>query len=262
MDVTTIIGLLLGFGAVLGSIVLEGGHLGAFLNLSAFIIVVGGTLGASTVSFSLDTMLKVPRFLKDAFSQVQIDSVERVRQITGLSLKARRDGLLSLEDDATAAGEPMMNKGLQLIVDGTEPELTKTVLETELVVWEQQERLGEQVFINLGGYAPTMGIIGTVMGLVHALGNVDDPKQMALAIGSAFMATLYGVAFANLVLLPIGGKLKSRMEERRTLHELTIDGLLAIQAGDNPRIVQEKLSTYLSRSDRTQLQRVAEGGAS
>jgi Flagellar motor component len=186
---------------------------------------------------------------------------ERARQLVELAQKARREGLLALEEDARNIDDPFLQKGLQLVVDGTEPEVVRAVLESEIGVWEEREKVGEQIFTAIGGFCPTMGIMGAVLGLMHALGQSDDPKKMAKAIAVAFVATLYGVGFANLVFLPIAGKLKVRVAEKRLLYELTLEGILAIQAGENPRLVAEKLSAYLPPSERAKFAEQPVGAA-
>ena len=186
---------------------------------------------------------------------------ERARQLVELAQKARREGLLALEEDARNIDDPFLQKGLQLVVDGTEPEVVRAVLESEIAVWEEREKVGEQIFTAIGGFCPTMGIMGAVLGLMHALGQSDDPKKMAKAIAVAFVATLYGVGFANLVFLPLAGKLKVRVAEKRLLYELTLEGILAIQAGENPRLVAEKLSAYLPPSERAKFAEQPVGAA-
>lgn len=253
MDLATLIGLVIGIGALFATVVLEGTHFSALLNIPAFVLIIGGSMGATMVSFALGDILRLPAFLKEALFAPSLGLVERAKQLVALAQKARRDGLLALEEDVQNISDPFMQKGLQLVVDGTEPEILRVVLESELSVWEEREKVGEQIFMAIGGYCPTMGIMGAVLGLMHALGQSDDPKKMAGAIAVAFVATLYGVGFANLVFLPLAGKLKARVGERRMLYELTLKGILAIQAGENPRLIAEKLSAYLPPLERAKL---------
>lgn len=261
MDLATVIGLVVGIGALLGTAILEGTHLSALINIPALVLIVGGSIGATLTSFSLSDFLRLPAFLREALFAPPLPLAERVRQLVDLAQKARREGLLALEEDARSIDDPFLQKGLQLVVDGTEPEVVHAVLESELAAWEEREKVGEGLFMGLGGYAPTMGIMGAVLGLMHALGQSDDPKKMAHAIAVAFVATLYGVGFANLVCLPLAGKLKARLAERRVLYELTIAGILAIQAGENPRLVAEKLSSYLPPSERLKITEQPVGAA-
>lgn len=250
MDIATVIGLVLGIGALFATAILEGTHFSALVNIPAFVLIVGGSFGATIISFALRDIMRIPNFLREALFAPPLNLTERASQLVELAQKARREGLLALEEDARNIGDPFLQKGLQLVVDGAEPEVVRAVLESEIAVWEEREKVGEQIFTAIGGYCPTMGIMGAVLGLMHALGQSDDPKKMAKAIAVAFVATLYGVGFANLVFLPIAGKLKVRLAERRSLYELTMEGILAIQAGENPRLVAEKLSAYLPSSER------------
>ncbi len=250
MDLATVIGLGLGISAVFITALLEGTHLSALVNLPAFVLIVLGSIGATTTSFALSDILRIPQFIKDALFAPSLGLAERAQQLVELAQKARREGLLALEEDARNINDPFLQKGLQLVVDGTDPEVVRAVLESEVAVWEEREKVGEQIFTAIGGYCPTLGIMGAVMGLMHALGQSDDPKKMAKAIAVAFVATLYGVGFANLVFLPLAGKLKARVSERRLLYELTLEGILAIQAGENPRLVAEKLAAYLPAAER------------
>lgn len=261
MDIATAVGLVLGIGALFATAILEGTHLSALVNIPAFVLIVGGSLGATTVSFALSDILRIPKFLLEALFAPPLGLSERARQLVELAQKARREGLLALEEDARNIDDPFLQKGLQLVVDGTEPEVVRVALESEIAIWEEREKVGEQIFTAIGGFCPTMGIMGAVLGLMHALGQSDDPKKMAKAIAVAFVATLYGVGFANLVFLPLASKLKVRLAERRLLYELTLEGILSIQAGENPRLVAEKLAAYLPPAERVKLTEQPVGAA-
>lgn len=253
MDLATVIGLALGIGAVLVSALLEGTNPMSLFNLPACVLILGGTLGTSATGAPLAAVLQLPRFLRTAVMSGQHDFVGRIQEIIDLAQKSRREGLLALEQVAQTITDPFLRRGLPLVVDGGEAETVRAVLETEIAQWEQKERTGEALFTAMGGYAPTVGIIGTVLGLIHALGQMDDPKKMGHAIAGAFLATLYGVAIANLVLLPIGTKLKLRTEESKLLYEISLEGLMAIQAGENPRVIEQKLGAYLNEAQRAAL---------
>lgn len=253
MDLATLVGIIIGVGSLLASLLLEGGHLSSLVNIPALVLIVGGSLGATMVSFQLGVTLRMAYFLKEAFMPTPIPMLERAKHLVELSVKARRDGLLALEKDVREVSDQFFKRGLQLVVDGMEPEFIKEVLEAEMLTWEERERMGEKFFQAMGGYSPTMGIMGAVLGLMHALGKSEDPSKMASAIAVAFVATLYGVGLANLVMLPISNKLKARVEERRALYEMTLVGLLAIQSGENPRLVAEKLIPFLPPVERQQL---------
>ncbi len=246
MDLATVIGLLLGWGAVLAAAILEGTELAHLVNVSAFVLVIGGTFGATMVGFPLKKMIGLAMVTKNAFFGKAMEAGEMIKQIVNFARKARRDGILALEDEARKLDNRLLQTGVQLIVDGTPEEAVRGILETEVL--SMQERHGESVaiFNAMGGFAPTMGVIGTVMGLVHMLGNLSDPGKMGPMIAAAFIATLYGVAFANLLFLPIGQKLKAKSAEEVAVYEMMIEGILSIQAGDNPRLVETKMMAFCS----------------
>ncbi len=246
MDIATIIGLFLGFGMLILGFILEGGHVGSLFLLSPAIIVFGGLSGALLVSFTMPQFLSIfPLFLQ-ATKAPPSEGEERMNQIVKMAEVARREGLLALDEQVENAGlTPLTKRGIKMIVDGMDPELVRQILETELYVMDEQSKLNVSIFEAAGGYSPTMGIIGTVMGLVHVLGNLSNPDTLGPAIAAAFIATLYGVAFANLVFLPVAGKLKVQHKLARIIEEMTIEGVLSIQAGESPMIIREKLSTFL-----------------
>jgi len=245
MDIATLIGLLLGFSGLIGGFLLEGGNLGMLLVGTAAMIVFGGTFGAVILSFTLEEIKTVPYFLKVVFSDKKVDYLTVLESIVETADKARREGLLSLESKLNEIDNPFLARGLQLVIDGTDPELTRSMLEMEIEAQEKKEKVGVEIFMAAGGFAPTMGIIGTVMGLVHVLSNVSDPDKLAGAIAVAFLATLYGVASANVLWIPFANKIKGRTEKKVLLMELILEGILSIQAGENPRVIREKLMTFL-----------------
>lgn len=246
MDLATIIGMLLAWGALIGSLVMEGGELKALINLPAALLVFGGTVGAATVSFRMSQIMGLPGVLAQAFREKTYDLAEVIAMMVGFAEKARREGLLTLEEEAREINDPFLQRGMRLAIDGTEPELVREILTTELHFLQARHKTGESIFTTMGGFAPTLGIIGTVMGLIHMLANLSDPAKMGPLIAGAFIATLYGVSSANLIFLPIGNKLKARSAEEVVVREIMMEGILAIQAGDNPRIVEEKLKAFLA----------------
>ncbi len=246
MDLATIVGLVVAFGALMVSVLLEGGELGAFINIPAGILVFGGTFGATLVSFPLAEMLRLPVVAKNAFFAKEMDRGEIINLMVGFAQKARREGILVLEEDASRVDNSLLKLGIQLAVDGTPQEMVREILEVEVDAMHERHKQGEQIFATMGGFGPTLGIIGTVMGLVHMLGNLSDPKSMGPAIAGAFIATLYGVSSANLVFLPIAGKLKLRDEEEVMFSQMIVEGILAIQSGDSPRTVEAKMRAFLS----------------
>jgi chemotaxis protein MotA len=246
MDLATIIGLVLAWGAFFGSVVMEGGSLAAFANPSAALLVFGGTIGATICSFPLDQIKQVPKIVKNAFQAGETDISDIIKILVAFAERARREGLLALEDEAREIHDEFLQKGVQLAVDGTDPELVRVILETEIAYLAERHEVGANIFATMGGFAPTLGVIGTVAGLVHMLANLSDPGSMGPAIAAAFIATLMGVSTANLIYLPIAGKLKSRSKHEILAREVMMEGILAIQAGDNPRIVEEKLKAFLA----------------
>jgi chemotaxis protein MotA len=246
MDVATIAGLILGVGAVLSSFIMEGGQLEAIIQPAAMLIVIGGTIGASIVTTSAGNILKIPAYLKQAFATRSPDPNATIDSIVRLSEKARREGVLGLEKDLYYIGNPFFRKSIQLLIDGTEGSVLKGILETEIAYIEDRHKKGILFFQKMGGFSPTLGIIGTVLGLIHALGSTSDAEMMSQAIAGAFIATLWGVALANLVYLPISDKLRLRHEEELANLDLIMEGILAIQAGDNPRVVKTKLLSFIS----------------
>jgi chemotaxis protein MotA len=245
MDLATILGLLIGFGALFGCLVIEGGKIGELFNISAMLLVFGGTFGASLIGCSLKQMLGAVGVAKNAFFNKAEDPREVIKQIVEFTRKARREGILVLEEEARNIDNRILRTGIQLIVDGTPDEIVRNILETEVLVMQERHKQGSKIFDTMGGVAPTMGVIGTVMGLVNMLNNMSDPGRMGPMIAAAFIATLYGVSYANIVLLPLGQKLKSRSAEEVAIYEMMIEGILSIQAGDNPRIVETKMMAFL-----------------
>ncbi len=249
MDLATWLGLTFGVFGVIGGSLLDGTSLGSLIQGPAFIIIFFGTTGATMMSFPYDTVKEVIPILKKAFQKQELDPSAIVTQLVGFATKARREGLLGLEEEAEAVGDPFLKKGLQLVVDGTDIEMIRNIMETDIAFLESRHKVGESVFGTFGGFSPTLGIIGTVIGLVHALSAFGsgeaDPVALVAAIATAFIATFYGISFANLFFLPISFKLKQNSQQEVLMREVMLEGILAISAGDNPRIVEEKLKAFL-----------------
>ena len=245
MDIAIILGLVLAWGAVFAALILEGGAIGELFNLPALLLVVFGTIGATAVGTSMGTIMSVPSILRSALRRNDVDLLENIDITVEFARKARRDGVLALEEAAHDVDNSFLQKGVELIVDGTPSIMVRELLETEVVAMQERHKVGETVFTTLGGFSPTLGIIGTVMGLISMLAKLNEPGKMGHAIAAAFTATLYGVAFANLIYLPIAGKLKSKTAEEVVAYEMIIEGILSIQAGDNPRIVETRMMAFL-----------------
>ncbi|MDF2723120.1 MAG: flagellar motor protein MotA [Paenibacillus sp.] len=245
MDITTLIGIVIGLVALVGGFLLDGGHLTGLLVLSAAIIVFGGTIGAVVVSFPRSQLKLIPQALRLAFQEKKANSKTMIADLVEMALIARREGVLALEDRAQQHPDPFMRDGLQMIVDGTDPELLQRILEVEINAKEKLYASYAKLFESAGGYAPTMGIIGTVMGLIHVLSNLSEPEALAGSIAVAFSATLYGVASANVIYLPIASKIKARGDEQIAEMEMVLEGIMSLQAGENPQLIQKKLLSFL-----------------
>jgi len=245
MDLATVLGLLLAWGALLLALFIEGGKVKDLLNPSAFILVIGGTVGATIVAFSLRQILGLPAIIRKAFFCEDTDLTRVIAIVVEFARTARRDGILALEAESKRVDNKFLRMGVQLVVDGVPSEMVREILETEIVSLQERHKVGESMLATMGGFAPTLGIIGTVMGLIHMLSTLNEPGKMGPAIAAAFMATLYGVAFANLVFLPLGSKLKARTTEEIIAYDMMVEGILSIQAGDNPRMVEAKMLAFL-----------------
>lgn len=245
MDILSIIGLIVGFGAIIGGQHLEGGHLSSILNAVAFLIVMGGTVGAVMLQTPLNTFLRSLKILSWILFPPKLSPDETLGKIIEWSQIARREGLMRLEAIASDEENLFMQKGLQLIADGSEPEVVREVLETDIDLQESSDIEASKVYEALGGYSPTIGIIGAVMGLIHVMGNLADPSSLGSGIAVAFVATIYGVAFANLLFLPVAGKLKTLVLRRSRLQMMIAEGLIGVASGDNPRNIESRLQAYL-----------------
>jgi len=217
----------------------------ALFEIPALIIVIGGTFAATFASTTLDQMKRVPALYKKAFGGNDLDHHGAIQQMVGMADKARREGLLALEDQLAEVEDTYTRKGVQLVVDGTDSDLVRAILNSEIDGMAGRHKANAHLFAVAGGFAPTLGIIGTVLGLVHVLENLSNPSLLGHAIAGAFIATLYGVGSANLIFLPVANKLKALAGEELLYREMQLEGILSIQAGDNPRMLAEKLETYL-----------------
>jgi chemotaxis protein MotA len=261
MKATTAIGIVVAFvGLALGA-TMEGSQLPAFFNVPALVIIMSGTVGAVMASSSFEAMKAIPTLYKKAIGGEVPDLNERARLLVGLAERARREGLLALDDEIAKIDDAFVKKGLQLVVDGTDADVVAEVLEIEAEAMAGRHAQSGKVFKDAGGFAPTIGIIGTVMGLIHVLENLDNPETLGPAISGAFIATLYGVAMANVIFLPTANRLAGLSKAELGLRTLTIEGILGIQAGDNPRILAEKLQSFISPAERNAAQESAGAGA-
>ena len=261
MKASSIIGLGI---AILGLFLgpsMEGSSPMAVINPSAMLIVLCGTLGATIIGANFDAVKGIPKMFGKVFNAPSPDLNALVKELVGFAEQARRDGLLALDEAVSSIADPFTRKGIQLVVDGTDPDLVADILEAENTAMKKRHATGRQPFEKAGGYAPTMGIIGTVFGLIHVLGNLDQPATLGPMIAAAFIATLLGVASANVVFLPAGARLKQLSQEELHARSLIVEGILSIQAGDNPRVVQEKLVTFVPPKQRLSEEQQAEAAA-
>jgi chemotaxis protein MotA len=248
MDIASIAGLTLALTAIVVALILDGGSPAElFAKLSPIVLIIGGSMGATIVTSPLKLVFKLPQFIIQAFTTRKFNAQETIELLTKLADKARREGLLALEDDSKKITDKFLKKGI--MVDGIDPEQVSAILETTVEQMRSRHRQGIGFFTSAGGFAPTFGIIGTVMGLISVLKQLDNPGALGEAIASAFLATLWGLLTANVVYLPIAGKLKAKDEEEAHDRFMQLEGILAIQAGENPRIVRDKLTAFLPPSE-------------
>lgn len=238
------VGVMVALVAILGGNVLEGGHTSSLVQLTAFVIVGGGTLGAVMVQTPIRTFVRAMRISIWVFVPVKLRPEEVAEKIVNWSNIARREGLLGLEAIAEEEPDAFARKGLQLLVDGSEPEVIRGILEVEIDSREHKDIQAAKVFDGMGGYSPTIGIIGAVMGLIHVMNNLADPSKLGGGIATAFVATIYGVGFANLLFLPMANKLKSQVHGQTQFREMIVEGVISIAEGENPRNIETKLQGY------------------
>lgn len=245
MDRGSLIGLGLALLAILGGQTMEGGHIGLFVQPAAFVIVMGGTLGAVLLHYPLPVFLQGVRMAKWVFRPPESEGVQLIRRVVQWSHTARQDGLLALERHLNITQDPFQKTGLQLLIDGANADKLRDTLDVQIASFETNERQAARVWEAAGGYSPTLGILGAVMGLIHVMENLSDPSKLGAGIAVAFVATIYGVGLANLVFLPIANRIKFTIARRVTEREIISDGLIGIAQGDNPRIIEARLKGYL-----------------
>ncbi|HET7488829.1 MAG TPA: flagellar motor protein [Acidimicrobiales bacterium] len=245
MDPGTLVGVVLALAAIFGSMVMEGGNPAAIIAPPAMILVLVGTMGVALASGLLKDFKTIPSLLKTALLAKPHEADDTIKQVVKFAETARREGLLALEEAARSIEDPFLKKGIEMAVDGTDPEELREILESDVAAMRSRHKAGAKFFTDMGAYAPTLGIIGTVLGLVHVLENLSDPSKLGHLIAGAFIATLWGVMSANVIWLPIGSKLK-RVSEIEVHHrELVLEGIMSIQAGANPRVIEQKLLAYV-----------------
>ncbi len=253
LDIASIIGLLLGLFAIVGGALIEGLTIGSISQPTAGLIVFGGTCGAVLLSFPLKIVVRAIRALKKVITEPKTNDVSIVNEIIGYANKARKDGLISLENLLPRVSDPFLRRAMSLAVDGTDPKVMRETMEIELDHLEQEWEQEAKVFEGAGGYAPTIGILGAVLGLIHVMDNLADPSKLGGGIAVAFVATVYGVGSANLIFLPISAKLKVKMRHAVLLKEMMLEGVAGMLEGINPRIIEERLKGFLSSESRSRI---------
>jgi chemotaxis protein MotA len=249
VDKASLIGITLAAGGILAGLLLEGGNLGQILQPTAAMIVFGGTLGAVMIQFPLPMILLAVRQLGLVFFNPQRDPQATIHQLVQYAQKARREGIVSLDSDLEGIEDPFLKKTLMLAIDGTEPQELRNMIELELDNQAEYEEQVPQVFESAGGFAPTVGIIGAVLGLIQTMQHLDKIDEVGRGIAVAFVATIYGVGSANLLYLPMAGKMKLRMRDRQIMREMTLEGVVSILEGMNPHMLETKLFGFLTEAN-------------
>jgi Flagellar motor component len=250
MDIATIAGLIAGLTTIFVVLIMDGGSPAElFAHPSAILLIIGGSLSATILTSPLKTLIQLPKYFIQAFTTKSFDAKATIELLTKLADRARREGLLALEEDSKKIKDPFLQKGIMMVVDGVDSEQVSAILETNVEQMKARHKQGIGFFAAAGGYAPTFGIIGTVMGLISVLKQLDNPSALGASIAAAFLATLWGLLTSNMIYLPLSGKLKAKSDEEARNRYMQLEGILAIQAGENPRIVRDKLSAFLSPAD-------------
>lgn len=245
VDYSTLVGVLSGVILITYAIY-NGGTIRTYLSLNSFLITFGGTVAATIVYYPFPKLAQLLQVLKVAFTEKPLEPSDVIKTIISLAETARREGLLALEDAAYQLNDEFMQKGILLIVDGTDPELVRNIMETELLFLEERHGEGQGIFQTMGTFAPAFGLLGTVIGLINMLTQLDNPDSIGAGMAVALVTTFYGSFLANVIFLPLAGKLKVRSSEEILIKEVMIEGMLSIQAGENPRIIEEKLKAFLA----------------
>jgi chemotaxis protein MotA len=261
MDPLFLGGLALSLIGIVLSTVMDGNSFGPLIGPSSFVLVFLGAMGAGAMAYRKDEVARVPKAFVAALKSQPPDIDSTVTKLAEMAEVARRDGMLALEERLTTVDDPFLKQGLQLLVDGMDASQVRTMLEIDIAAVDERHQLGISFFKSLGGYAPTFGMVGTVIGLINMLGNLSAPAQLGIGMSLALLTTLYGVALANLIFLPISSRLDRLNNQELAARDVTLDGVLALQAGTSPRLLVERLETYLPPSQRIGLKARIDGGA-
>jgi chemotaxis protein MotA len=249
MEMTTILGLLIGIGGIIAGNLIEGGHLGSLLQLPALIIVVSGTLGAVAISSRREDLKLGFEMFKSVFQKSDEEvNAQIMNEIMDCARLARKESILAIEARIPSMKDPFMQNVMRTVVDGVDPNILRDLFEKQIDLEEERLMSGAKVWTEAGGYSPTIGIIGAVLGLIHVMGNLSDTSKLGSGIATAFVATIYGVAFANLIFLPVGSKLKKWVAQQILVKEMILEGGLCIHAGLNPSLTEVKLKPFLDKA--------------
>ena len=248
MEVTTLIGLASGVICVVVGIMLQG-VFSDYIDIPSLFIVLGGTLAATILNYPLSSLKNLGKVISITFKKVEFDLQKTIKDIIELANLARKEGLFALDNKANEIEEPFFKKGLLLVVDGTDPELIRNILETDLTLMEERHKESSSMLFSMSSYAPAFGMIGTLIGLIGMLKNLNDSSTLGAGMSTALITTLYGCILANVLCTPMAGKLNAFTEKETQYKELVIEGLLSIQAGENPRLIEEKLLSFLRKED-------------
>ncbi len=249
MDIATLLGIISSFGLVLVAIFMGSG-LGLFINAPSLMIVVGGTIGTTMINYPLKDVIGVIGVAKNAIFTQKSDTDILIQRLMAFSAKSRKEGILALEAEIKNVDDEFLSKGVQLSIDGLEPSEISNLLEIEMDFIRSRHQLGAEVFTTMGTYAPAMGMIGTLIGLVQMLQSMDDPSSIGPAMAVALLTTFYGSVMANIICMPIAGKLRTRSKEEMLTKEMTLTGVISLSNGDNPRILEQKLNAFVSPKQR------------
>lgn len=251
MDIFAVVGVFLGIGLILLGQAMEGGNIGQLLQITAAFIVLGGTTGAIVLSFPMPIIKSAILMLKDVFMPPAVDYKALITEIGGFATKARKEGIIALEKEANNASDPLLTLGLGAVADGTDPTLVREMMENQIEQLEAKVANAAKVFESFGGYSPTLGIIGAVMGLIQVMQNLSDPSKLGAGIAVAFVATIYGLFAANLVMIPLGTRIKFIYQRVFLYKNMILEGVLSIQAGESPVLIERKLQSFLLDDNKT-----------
>lgn len=257
MDITTIIGIIIGLVLITSAIVV-GGDVAVFFNAPSLMITFGGTVAATLIHFKISHVASVAKVVKHAFADPKLNSAQLIATLVQVAERARKEGLLALEDELNEIGDSFLERGMQLVIDGADPELVQEVMETEIMYVAERHTLGKSIIEAMASYAPSFGMLGTLIGLVQMLHQLNDPAKIGPGMAVALLTTLYGALFAYLFLNPLAGKLGVRSAEEVLRKELIVEGILAVQAGHNPRMIEEKLKSFLAPEGREHVDLIKE----